>query len=87
MNDTNEEDWMEVEDSEEYNIDDESIDLPTESLDEVLKEQEEKFVEEIITSHKSTEENKTIENIEIAKGERLPELLEGWVKEATNVSH
>ena len=27
------------------------------------------------------------EKTEIAKGDKLPELLEGWVKEATNVSH
>jgi hypothetical protein len=27
------------------------------------------------------------EIIEVAKGEKLPELLDGWVKEATNVSH
>lgn len=87
MNDTNKEDWMTFEDSEDYNIDDESIDLPTESLDEVLKEQEEKFVETVITLHASTEENKTIEKTEIATGERLPLVLEGWVKEATNVSH
>ena len=27
------------------------------------------------------------EKTEIVKGDKLPELLEGWVKEATNVSH
>jgi len=87
MNENIDDDWMEIEDSEEYIIDEGDFDLPTESLDEVLKEQEEKLIKETIELDKKVENNPTIEITEIVDGERLPELLDGWVKEATNVSH
>ena len=83
-----EDDWMTVEDYEESILDEITVgDLPTESLDEVLKAQEEKLIKETIELDKKVENNPTIEKTDISTETRLPEFLHGWVKEATNVSH
>jgi len=87
MNDTNEEDWMKTDEYDENALDAMPVEEITENIDDVIKQQEEQSAAKEIESIKAVENNPTIERMEIAKNERLPLVLEGWVKEATNVSH